>query len=278
MAEKKKRSVWRRIGRIMAWLGIILAILLAYLSWEIYRVTTKVSGFQPWEMAVAQYTPKDVIGDLGGMKVRIPRYCAEYVEYDADPGFGEKRKGSRPERNYDSRLRSFGIDARFPEMTCLDNKALREDMHRTELRKDNPWISITITAGELGSTWGAGTADNLAKAVTRTIDRPNKFWLYNYERLAEPVFGLEAYVVTGLHPISGVPAREDEDALKIFIHHAESGIADTYIDCWRGSCQMSFNLMPSRPADRVWVRANFVTSRLAQWRKSKGSESLISSP
>jgi hypothetical protein len=27
------------------------------------------------------------------MKVRIPRHYAEYVEYDGDPGFGEKRKG-----------------------------------------------------------------------------------------------------------------------------------------------------------------------------------------
>jgi hypothetical protein len=30
--------------------------------------------------------PKDVIGGLGGMKVRIPRHYAEYVEDDGDPG------------------------------------------------------------------------------------------------------------------------------------------------------------------------------------------------
>jgi len=39
------------------------------------------SGFQPPEMMMAQYTPKDVIGDLGGIKVRIPRHCAEIVEF-----------------------------------------------------------------------------------------------------------------------------------------------------------------------------------------------------
>lgn len=50
----------------------------------------------PPEMIQARYLSEDVIGDLGGMEVRIPRDYARYVEYDADPGFGEKRDGLRP--------------------------------------------------------------------------------------------------------------------------------------------------------------------------------------
>jgi len=38
-------------------------------------------GFQSSKMAMAQYTPKDVIGNLGGMRVRISRHCAEIVEF-----------------------------------------------------------------------------------------------------------------------------------------------------------------------------------------------------
>ena len=49
-------------------------------------------------------------------KVRIPRHYAEYVEYDGDPGFGEKRKGPVPERTFESKLSSFGMDVRFPDM------------------------------------------------------------------------------------------------------------------------------------------------------------------
>ncbi|MDR0736333.1 MAG: hypothetical protein LBF51_05810, partial [Zoogloeaceae bacterium] len=81
---------WRWLSRGALLLVIIIASPFIYATWEIY---TAINGFQPPEMARAQHTPRDVIGDLGGMKVRIPRHYAEYVEYDGDPGFGEKRKG-----------------------------------------------------------------------------------------------------------------------------------------------------------------------------------------
>ena len=41
------------------------------------------------QMATAQYTPKDVVGDLGGMPVTIPRHMAEFVGLDLEMTFME---------------------------------------------------------------------------------------------------------------------------------------------------------------------------------------------
>ncbi|MBA1330052.1 hypothetical protein QQ73_02300, partial [Candidatus Endoriftia persephone str. Guaymas] len=63
-------------------------------------------GFEPAEMAAVHYRQKTLRANLGGMLVAIPWYFAEYVEYDGDPGFGEKRKGPRPVRTPESKVRS----------------------------------------------------------------------------------------------------------------------------------------------------------------------------
>lgn len=90
-------------------LGVLLVVsmFISQFIWRVYSFQSQWSGFEPPEMAARRFTPKDVIGDLGGMRVNIPRYCAEYVEYDGDPGFGEKRK-SLPERLPTSKLRHRG--------------------------------------------------------------------------------------------------------------------------------------------------------------------------
>ena len=152
---------------------------------------------------MARYTPKDVIGDLGGLKVKIPRHYAEYVEYADDPGWGEKRKGPVPERTFDSKLRSFGIEARFPDMVGLENDQLRKEYRSYNLNPDNPWISFTVISGRSYPSLGANARNGLAKG----IGEYSEYWWETYERLPEDVYGLEAYVVRGLHPATGVPAK-----------------------------------------------------------------------
>jgi len=250
-------------------------ITLSCLAWKFQSTRGELFGFQSTEMAMAQYTSKHVVGDLGGMKVRIPMYCAEYVEYDGDPGFGEKRKASVSERTFESKLRSFVIDARLPEMTCLENAQMRDDKRQQFLKKDNSWVSIGINAGEIYPKSGAEAAERNARAVINSIDAPTKFWFANYERLQESPYGLEAYVVTGLDPRSGRPAKESENTDDIFIHHSESGKADTYISCSKtnvpggvASCQMRFGMEPKA---QVYLKVRFVRSRLPQWREIRQS-------
>jgi len=269
-----KSSGLKYVGWLI--LGVLLAvsIFIGQFAWRVYSVQSQWFGFEPPEMAARRFTPKDVIGDLGGMRVHIPRYCAEYVEYDGDPGFGEKRK-SLPERLPTSKLQSFGIEARFPEMRCQDNEEMREDRRRNFLSRENPWIGITINSGEIYPTLGARATDALAKAVTESIDKPTKFWFDNFERLPISPFGLEAYVVTGIDPRSGKPANEDRNSKDIFIHRAATGTADTYIACRKverqqgvATCGMSFVMEPKA---QVYLTVSFARSQLPQWHKIRQS-------
>ena len=260
--------------------ALAFVVFVGWLALKIYAESVRVSmaGFQPPEMAMAQYTPKDVIGDLGGMKVRIPHACAEYVEYDGDPGFGEKRKGPVPERTFESKLSSFGIDARLPDMRCKENEELRNDRHRTFLTQDKPWITISINAGNRYPTAGANAADSRSRLhVMNTLEHPTKYWWANYERLPESAYGLEAYVVTGINPRTQNPARDTEDDW--FIHRDVSGRADTVISCGKtsvpggvASCQMEFGLEPKA---KVQVNIRFTRSRLPQWDEIRQSASRL---
>ncbi|MDO4768828.1 MAG: hypothetical protein Q4A11_00455, partial [Brachymonas sp.] len=126
---------------------------------------------------------------LGGLKVRIPRHYAEYVEYDDDPSWGEKRKGPAPERTFDSKLRSFGIEARFPDMVGLENDQLRKEYRSYNLNPDNPWISFTVISGRSYPSLGANARNGLAKG----IGEYSEYWWENYKRLSEKLYGLEAY-------------------------------------------------------------------------------------
>ncbi len=261
-----------------AWLLLVVllavGIFIGYVSWMGHSVQSQWFSFYPPEMAARQFTAKDVIGDLGGMRVRIPRHCAQYVEYDGDPGFGKRRK-SFPKRQPTSKLQSFGIEARFPEMRCKDNEEMQEDRRKNFLNRANPWIVITVISGEIYPKLGAKATDNLSKAVTDTITRPTKFWFDNFERLPTSPFGLEAYVVTGIDPRSGKPAKDSLHTDDIFIHRSEVGTADVYIRCSKskrypgaGTCEMNFGMEPKA---RVDLTVRFARSKLHDWRKIRQS-------
>ena len=269
-----KSSSGRWIWRIVIFLTLGLAIFIGYSVWKVQSARGRLAGSFPTELTVLQYTPKDVIADLGGMKVHIPKHCAEYVEYDSDSTFGEKRKFSLQHLPA-SKLRGFEIDVRFPEMRCQDNDAMREDRRRNFLSRENPWIGITINSGAIYPKLGAGAIDALVMAVTDTIDKPGKFWFDNFERLPTSDFGLEAYVVAGMDPRLGKPARESLDTYDIFIHRIAEGAADTYITCNKtdryngiATCQMIFGMAPRAS---VYLKVMFARSQLPHWSKIKQS-------
>ena len=269
-----KSSVLKCAWWLILGVLLVVSIFIGQFAWRVYSLQSQWFGFEPPEMAERRFTPKDVIGDLGGMRVNVPRYCAEFVAYNGDPTFGEKRKFSL-EHLPTAKLRSFGIDARFPEMRCQDNEEMREDRRRNFLNRDNPWIAITVISGEFYPTLGARSADNRSKTITDSIDRPTKFWFDNFERLPISSFGLEAYVVTGIDPRSGKPAKESLDTNDIFIHRLADGAADTYIRCSKskrylgaGTCEMNFGMEPKA---RVRLTVSFARSQLSQWNQIKQS-------
>ncbi|MBP9712797.1 MAG: hypothetical protein KBD60_03785 [Sterolibacterium sp.] len=269
--KNKHRRKWRWFTFFL----IGLAVPIIYVIWRVATIAgSLIYGFQSPEMAVAQYTPKDVVGDLGGMKMTIPRYYAEYVEYDGDPGFGEKRKGARPERTFDSRLRSFGMDVRFPDMKGLVDAQTREDKRRQPLREDS-WLYVGITAGEHYP--GDGSLDRLTNGHLFHAYTPEskRYWGDTYMRLPEPVFGLEAYVLSGTDPRTGKPARESEDTNDVYIHRLPSGKVDAFIDCGRtfvpggvARCDMYYSLEPKA---HVGVNASFRRGLLPEWQQIQQS-------
>lgn len=269
--DSKKQKPKKRSS--LAWLWVLLLLVggAGYWAWNYQVAQQAMYGFQPPEMAMARYTPKDVIGDLGGLKVKIPRHYAEYVVYDGDPRFGEKREGPVPERTFNSRLRNFGMKVRFPEMIGLENMGLREDYRKNFLNPDGAWLSLTINSGDNYPGLGANARNGRAKKLWEYSD----YWAYNFERLEEDVYGLEMYVVKGIDPKTGSPARESGDTKDVYIQRDASGHVHTYIDCGRTSvpggispCSLEFGLEPDA---KVAVDVSFHPKLLPQWKEIQQS-------
>jgi hypothetical protein len=273
MSSENKFSNRSRRWRWVGYLLVALSIASGYAFWKFQSTKNQLFGFQPPEMALAQYTSKDVIGDLGGMKVRIPRHYAEYVEYDDDPGFGEKRKESIPERNFESRLRSFGMNVRFPDMKGLETMELKEAHRNYRLKPKNPWIDISINAGSIYPSMGENANSGLAKKLWEK----SEYWFANYERAPQmDTAGLEAYVVAGTDPRTGKPARESDSTDDIYIHKTTSHVG-TYISCGKTSvpggvatCHMHFGLEPKA---KVRIDAGFSPTLLPKWHSVRNSVS-----
>ena len=272
MNENKPSNRWR-IARWLVYLLIGLAIPIGYMVWKIEIVRSELFGVQPPEMALAQHTPRDVIGDLGGMKVRIPRYYAEYVEYDGDPGFGEKRKGLIPARTFESKLRSFGMEVRFPDMKGLKTPELKEDYRAYQLKSENSWVSVSINSGEIYPKMGRNANEGLAKKLREKSEH----WFANYERKPDfDIAELEAYVVAGIDPHTGALARESDSTDDVYIYK-ESNHIDTYISCGKtsvlggvASCSMHFGLEPKA---EVRLAIIFAPTLLPKWREIRTSVS-----
>lgn len=214
---------------------------------------------------------QDVVGDLGGIKVRIPKHCAEYVEYDGDPGFGEgERRGGK---TFESKFRSFGLDVRLPEMKCKESAEMEADYRSSWLDENSPWVSVGINSGEIYP--GVEAVDRHSKITIRSLNKKNNFWLDNYERIPGATYGLHAYVVAGTDPGTGGLARENERAKDRFFHYDKFGVADTYISCGKtyvpggvATCLMKFNMEPDM---RVLVNVRFSRSLLPKWRDIRSS-------
>lgn len=83
----------------------------------------------PWITEADEKRPKNapVIGILGGRRVIIPAGVARHVEYDGDAGWGERRNEIASVWTSNFVLRSFALDARFPDMESSASDAMKND-------------------------------------------------------------------------------------------------------------------------------------------------------
>lgn len=217
-------------------IGLLAAMLLVFggfLALMAYVTGVGAQGFMPPQMAAAYHTPQDLVGDLGGMPVRIDRHIVRLVEYDGDPGWGPPRKGPPPERTHASRLASFSFRVRYPDMRSLDEPEMRADFERYHpimkpveygLSEINPWLRGGIQSGS--SYPGHGFLDR-------------QFWGTDRIPVGEgfapeptPIKGLELFVRSGNHLHSGAPLRyETTGGGDTYVHRDPNGRVTTYIRC-----------------------------------------------
>lgn len=236
----------------------------------------------PAEMNAAQFAKQEfVIGDLGGVPVRIPHYFANYVEYDDDPGFGEKRKGPALPRTYKSRLRSFGFEARFPDMAGRSSPELWQDYNQYHdvywkdyydpVKSITPWISVSFNTGSIYP--GDRFLDYYVNATLAFKVNASTAALHfmEYEKQPNREHGLTVYAVSGIDPKTKQPYRTlSEDAKDFYVHHDASGKVDAYIKCQnhryisKRLCIQTFDLEPKMKSE---VYVMYYRTMLPQWQK-----------
>jgi len=262
----------RKPGRFILWL---LIAMLACMAWFFFALLLRAPNplvprphpFQPPEMAAVQYTKSDMVGNLGGVPVTIPQHFANYVEYEGDPGWGEKRTGPVPKRTHDSTLVAFSFKVRTPDMQGLSSRDMWTDRNSYTIY-NTPWISVLIKSGRSYS--GDGFLDRRASYLERwKVDESSTLAWERYKPTSELFHGLTIYVPTGIDPKTQRPYREGLYAEDVFLHRAADGRVDTYINCSNrpheaAPCSQSFSMEPGMQAA---VYVSYRRGLLPQWRQ-----------
>jgi hypothetical protein len=262
------QSGW--IGKLVVYLLAFMLLCFVITGFFFYKFVESQSSnpLYPPKMAAAKFSDYDVRADLGGMLVKIPSHFANYVEYNGDPGFGEKRVGPKPVRNQYSKLTSFGFEVRFPDMAGLSSPKLRKNKESYNIY-NSPWIDVGITTGAIYP--GDQFLDRLTKA---TVEIPNYILLYaNYEKLPLKEHGLTVYAAKGIDRKTKEPYRKNDFAHDIFIYRNKIGEVETYIECSNRAgtpqpCKHSLNLEPKAKAE-VYIIYN--RKLLPEWKNIQQS-------
>lgn len=219
-----------------------------------------------WVIKENQSDP--VIGDLGGVPVAIPKPYANFVEYDGDPHFMEKRKAPPPTRTQDSKLASFGFEIRFPDMEPVTAKT--EAAKRNATIQTTMWMRVGIDSN---SHYGAAGDQSLERYFEAIADpRAHR---YRYEPLPNETYGLSGFTPVGTNlsrrNLGGGGA--DWNDKNIYVHRGQDGRVDTYIACSNMThsaavCEQHFSLLP---AMRIRVSVSYRKDLLPQWREIQAS-------
>jgi hypothetical protein len=252
--------------RIIGVLGAILAV--GLLGWNLVSDTppTILAPGDSW--AIRQTLVYPVVGNLGGVPVSIPKPYANFVEYDGDPHFMEARQGPPPPRTYDSPLRSFGFDIRFPDMHP-EAEEIREEKRKESIHR-TMWMRVGVNSN---SNYGYDGEHKM----TRYAENIVKHFLekYRFEKLPTETYGLIGYGPTNVDLSRrelGGGGADMNDANSYFFENAD-GEVDAYIKCWNmkhsaNRCHHEFVLLPSV---RAIVTVGYRSELLPHWREIQSS-------
>ncbi|GHT96783.1 hypothetical protein FACS1894116_14380 [Betaproteobacteria bacterium] len=221
---------------------------------------------------------KFVIGDLGGRPVSIPRDFARFVEYDGDPGFMKKREVPVPKRTYQSRLRSFGYEVRYPDMAGRSRETAQEKEYETIY--NTMWLRVGLSSGEdyHPREEKDDHLDGYLKMALQPRGENTLYVIFEHQKLHETMYGLEAHVPVRAR-YSGrkfVPIDEMRKKVKndyfdrnYYVLRREDGHIKTFINCGNGpyesaNCTQKFRL---RSPMRAYVDISYRRGLLPYWQE-----------
>lgn len=267
---KSNQSVLNYKGRHRSrWVVVLLALLVmagtAVLGLVVVASGLWSRGFTPQAIAAAAPVFTDVVGDLGGMPVRIPRHIPELLEYDGDPGWAPRPGWRPPERTHASRIASFGFELRYPDMQTLSTPELQADFRQRRMYQHN-WMSISVQSGARYS--GHGFLDRQYRAaLTNPEQRPLS---PRYEEVPTTVSGLRLYAKQGINPHTGRLRRYESFDGDVFIRQDAKGFVTTHIRClYRSgteqyfSCEQSWSMESHQLSIEMWAR--YTPDLLPHW-------------
>jgi hypothetical protein len=180
----KPRRPWRRwlLGLLIMGLLVVAAVVAVWLH-KARRITERIEAH-----VASQPYPGFAIGDLGGMPVKVPRYMAELLEYDGDPGWAPAPNWRPPVRTFESKINSFGFYVRYPDGQTLDSWSRREEKRLTPPWEDR-WIDVGVKSGRRYPRDGFLNA----YVKRRLLDHVGKSANHRFYRQPENEYGLEVY-------------------------------------------------------------------------------------
>lgn len=194
----------------------------------------------------------DVIGDLGGVPVLVPREYAPRAEYEGDPNRLEKGKEPPPVRTFESKLTRLGIIARYPD------------------------IDVNVVAGSNLGFRG----DSLERPYESNVPGHEPYPIFSYE-LLPTVHGLTPY--KAIRSIDGNLFLDDESRRHGSLNHilyfarGDNGKIEALIKCASGiasapgatrTCEHHFVLWPEMNAQ---VQLSYADGLLPHWREYQAS-------
>lgn len=258
-----------KFKRFLKWTFIVIAILFTVAAIDFGRYYFKVMEQHEKartalsEINRVQHTPRDVVGNLGGVPVTIPARMAVLVEYNDSPGWsGQKREGPIPERTHESVLMSFGVDFRYPDMLTLNMPGGYKDYKsKTPSRID--WIGFGVSAGKSYPTshdWMKSSINGI-RDFEQSGESP-----YFYENQKETPFGLEKYLEIKKSTMRHEPERAGTMAIN-YIGKNEEGEPIAIFYCanvLRGSCVHKFGM--EKYGMKAIIRVSYRNEQLKNWR------------
>ena len=253
-----------RVRQIALWLCTYLSILI----YPVIAAAEEATPLESIQIMSGNYRKGGgvgAIGHLGGVPVMIPKEFAYFVEYDGDPGFLEKRKGKKPERTFDSGIRSFGFEIRYPDMVPVNDK------NWAEKRKENIytslWLNVTVLSN---ANYQDRNPHRMAMLASSWLSNARRF--HEYKEQPKKVNDLTEYVPLGVdtsrRELNSKEFHDGSDR-NIYIHYLGNRDVDTVIDCSNmnhaaAPCEHRFGLEPGMKAS---VNVSYRKGMLPYWRE-----------